>query len=156
MRRVSIYTDGSYSEISGVGGWGAVICYRKGAAMAINGDCCAETGILRMELTAALEALNWLDSPCKVMIYTDSMHVKRCMTQRLARWKATGWLTVQGSAVQNRDLWEALDFLCNNVHVVIWHWVRGHSGNKYNERADRLARAGRKHAEEKLKLDKRL
>ena len=147
MRRVSIYTDGSYSELTGRGGWGAVVSFRKGPVLDLKGGCCDDTGVLRMELTATLEALRWLDSSCNVIIYTDCLHIKQCMTERLARWKATGWLTVYGADIKNRDLWSELDFLCNNVHVVVWNWVRAHSGNKFNERADRLANEGRKHAE---------
>ncbi len=151
MRRVSIYTDGSYSERTGKGGWGAVVIFRKGTVHNMKGGCCDDTGILRMELTAILEALRWLDSSCNVIVYTDSLHIQQCMTQRLARWKATGWQTVFGAAIKNRDLWEELDFLCHNVHVVTWNWVRGHNGNLYNERADRLARKGRRNIEKKLK-----
>lgn len=147
MRQVSIYTDGSYSEQTGVGGWGAVVVYRTGQVFDLRGGCCDDTGVLQMELTAIMESLRWLNSSCKVMIYTDSLHIKQCMTIRIARWKATGWLTMNGASIKNRDLWSELDFLCNNVHVVVWNWVRSHNGNTLNERADRLANEGRRRAE---------
>lgn len=150
MRQVSIYTDGSYSVRTGYGGWGAVVVHPRWS-MALNGGCLEKTNSLRMELIAILNALDWLDGSCKVLLYTDCLHIKNCITRNLPRWKATGWMNNKGLEVADRDLWIRLDYLCNNVHVVVWNWVRGHNGDRYNERADRLAREGRRTVEKRLK-----
>ena len=134
---VTIYTDGACRGNPGPGGWGAVMScddrYRE-----LSGAHPATTNN-RMELTAAIRALEALKRPSDVDLYTDSTYVRDGITQWLPNWKARGWRTATKSRVKNRDLWEALDALAQR-HDVRWHWVRGHAGNPANERADTLAR----------------
>ena len=134
---VAIYTDGACSGNPGPGGWGAVLLYGE-HRREISGAS-ADTTNNRMELTAAIRALEALKRPTDVALYTDSTYVKDGITRWLPGWKAKGWRTVSKSPVKNRDLWEALDALVQR-HDVSWHWVRGHAGNAENERADTLAR----------------
>lgn len=95
----------------------------------------------RMELRAVIEALAVLKRPCRIMLFTDSKYVMQGMQQWLAGWKARGWKTASKQPVKNQDLWQQLDELCGK-HDIRWHWVRGHSGNPGNERADELANLG--------------
>ena len=134
---VAIYTDGACSGNPGPGGWGAVLLYGE-HRREISGAS-ADTTNNRMELTAAIRALEALKRPSDVALYTDSTYVKDGITRWLPGWKAKGWRTASKSPVKNRDLWEALDALVQG-HDVTWHWVRGHAGNPENERADALAR----------------
>ncbi len=134
---VAIYTDGACSGNPGPGGWGAVLLYGE-HRREISGAS-ADTTNNRMELTAAIRALEALKRPTDVALYTDSTYVKDGITRWLPGWKAKGWRTASKSPVKNRDLWEALDALVQR-HDVSWHWVRGHAGNLENERADTLAR----------------
>ena len=134
---VAIYTDGACSGNPGPGGWGAVLLYGE-HRREISGAS-ADTTNNRMELTAAIRALEALKRPTDVALYTDSTYVKDGITRWLPGWKAKGWRTASKSPVKNRDLWEALDALVQR-HDVSWHWVRGHAGNAENERADTLAR----------------
>ena len=134
---VAIYTDGACSGNPGPGGWGAVLLH-GGYRREISGAS-ARTTNNRMELTAAIRALEALKRPTAVDLYTDSTYVKDGITRWLPNWKARGWRTASKSPVKNRDLWEALDALTAR-HDVTWHWVRGHAGNAQNERADTLAR----------------
>ena len=134
---VAIYTDGACSGNPGPGGWGAVLLYGE-HRREISGAS-ADTTNNRMELTAAIRALEALKRPSDVALYTDSTYVKDGITRWLPGWKAKGWRTASKSPVKNRDLWEALDALVQH-HDVSWHWVRGHAGNAENERADTLAR----------------
>ena len=134
---VAIYTDGACSGNPGPGGWGAVLLY-GGHRREISGAA-AETTNNRMELTAAIRALEALNRSTAVDLYTDSTYVKDGITRWLPNWKARGWRTAAKAPVKNRDLWEALDALTGR-HDVTWHWVRGHAGNAENERADTLAR----------------
>ncbi len=140
---VTIYTDGACSGNPGPGGWGAVLLYGE-HRREISGAS-ADTTNNRMELTAAIRALEALKRPTDVDLYTDSTYVKDGITRWLPGWKAKGWRTASKSPVKNRDLWEALDALVQR-HDVSWHWVRGHAGNAGNERADALARAALKAA----------
>ena len=94
-----------------------------------------------MELTAALESLKALTRPSRVSVYTDSQYVKNGIQKWMQNWKKKNWRTAQGGAVKNQDLWKALDELVGR-HEVDWHWVKGHSGDPGNERADRLAKRG--------------
>ena len=126
---------------SGAGGWGAVLLH-GGHRREISGAS-AQTTNNRMELTAAIRALEALKRPSAVDLYTDSTYVKDGITRWLPNWKARGWRTAAKAPVKNRDLWEALDALAGR-HDVAWHWVRGHAGNAENERADTLARAALK------------
>ena len=138
---VTIYTDGACSGNPGPGGWGAVLL--SGAHRRELSGASADTTNNRMELTAAIRALEALTRPAAVDLYTDSTYLKNGITQWLPAWKARGWRTAAKSRVKNRDLWEALDAL-NNHHDVRWHWVKAHVGNPENERADTLARAALK------------
>ena len=140
---VAIYTDGACSGNPGPGGWGAVLLYGE-HRREISGAS-ADTTNNRMELTAAIRALEALKRPTDVALYTDSTYVKDGITRWLPGWKAKGWRTASKSPVKNRDLWEALDALVQR-HDVSWHWVRGHAGNAENERADTLAREAQKAA----------
>ena len=138
---VTIYTDGACSGNPGPGGWGAVLLY-GGHRRELSGAS-AETTNNRMELTAAIRALEALTRPSAVGLYTDSTYVRDGITRWLPAWKARGWRTAAKAPVKNRDLWEALDALAAR-HDVSWHWVRGHAGNTENERADTLARTALK------------
>lgn len=137
---ILIYTDGACSGNPGPGGWGAVLikdAHRK----EINGGE-AETTNNRMELRAAIEALNALKSaPSKVVLYTDSNYVKGGITNWIHNWKKNGWKTANKKPVKNADLWQALDE-AEEKHNVTWRWVKGHAGHPENERADELARDG--------------
>jgi len=138
---VRIYTDGACSGNPGPGGWGAVLLFGE-HRREISGAA-PETTNNRMELTAAIRALEALTRRSAVDLYTDSTYVKDGITRWLANWKAKGWRTASKTPVKNRDLWEALDALSSR-HDVRWHWVRGHAGTAENERADALARAALK------------
>ena len=138
---VTIYTDGACRGNPGPGGWGAVLL--SGAHRRELSGAGADTTNNRMELTAAIRALEALTRPSAVDLYTDSTYVRDGITAWLPAWKARGWRTAAKTPVKNRDLWEALDALAQH-HDVTWHWVRGHAGNAGNERADTLARAALK------------
>ena len=138
---VTIYTDGACSGNPGPGGWGAVLLY--GDRRRELSGASADTTNNRMELTAAIRALEALTRRSDVDLYTDSTYVRDGITQWLPNWKARGWRTATKSRVKNRDLWEALDALAGR-HDVRWHWVKAHVGNPENERADALARAALK------------
>ena len=140
---VTIHTDGACRGNPGPGGWGAVMSC-DGHYRELSGAHPATTNN-RMELTAAIRALEALKRPSVVDLHTDSTYVRDGITQWLPRWKARGWRTAAKAPVKNRDLWEALDALAAR-HDVSWHWVRGHAGNPANERADTLARAAIKSA----------
>lgn len=137
--RVAIFTDGACSGNPGPGGWGAILRFR-GVEKELNGGELLTTNN-RMEMTAALMALDSLTRRCAVDLYTDSEYVKKGMTEWLRGWKARGWKTADKKPVKNDDLWRALDAAAAR-HTVVWHWVRGHAGHPENERADALARAG--------------
>ena len=138
---VAIYTDGACRGNPGPGGWGAVLLY-GGHRREISGAAPRTTNN-RMELTAAIRALEALTRPSEVALYTDSTYLRDGITRWLPNWKARGWRTAAKSPVKNRDLWEALDELSGR-HDVSWHWVKAHAGNAENERADTLARAALK------------
>lgn len=138
-QRVEIWTDGACSGNPGPGGWGAILIY---------GDTCREmsggapdTTNNRMELTAAIEALQALNRAAGVDLFTDSEYVKNGITQWLRGWKARGWRTADKKPVKNLDLWQALDAAVAR-HDIDWRWVKGHAGHERNERADELAREG--------------
>ncbi len=136
MKSVTIYTDGACSGNPGPGGWGALLEYGD-ATKELSGHEEATTNN-RMELRAAIEALNALTQPCRVDLYTDSQYVKQGIGEWMAKWKANGWRTSSKKPVKNQDLWQALDQAINR-HDVQWHWVKGHAGHPGNERADLLA-----------------
>ena len=139
---ITIYTDGACSPNPGLGGWGAVLLQGEAVVRELSGHEADSTNN-RMELTAALRALESLDVPHRVTLVTDSTYLKNGITTWMHNWKRRGWLTAAREPVKNRDLWQALDREVGR-HQVEWQWVRGHAFNRWNERADRLAVAARK------------
>ena len=135
---VEIYTDGACLGNPGPGGWAAILEFGD-RRRELSGAEPATTNN-RMELTAAIAALNALRRECEVVLYTDSRYVLQGMTEWLPRWQHKGWRTAAGKAVENRDLWEQL-IAAAAPHRIRWEWVRGHTGVPGNERADDLARA---------------
>jgi ribonuclease HI len=139
--RVEIYTDGGCDPNPGPGGWGAVL--RSGRHVTELSGYERRTTNNRMELTAAIEALSALQRPCEVDLYTDSQYLRRGMTEWIPAWVRRDWRRANGSPVENVDLWKALLALTAR-HTVRWHWVRGHRGHRWNERADALATEARR------------
>ncbi|MEL7228909.1 MAG: ribonuclease HI [Pseudomonadota bacterium] len=139
MKSVSIWTDGACSGNPGPGGWGALLRSGEHERELKGGE--AKTTNNRMELMAAIEALNALKQPCEVALYTDSQYVKGGMTGWIFGWKKNGWKTSAKKPVKNAELWQALDEAVAR-HKIQWHWVKGHAGHVENERADELARSG--------------
>ncbi len=135
---IEIYTDGACSRNPGPGGWGVVLIHPQKTLELSGGD--PDTTNNRMELTAAIEALRALKRPCVVDFHTDSQYLRQGITTWMPAWKRKGWRKADGEPVLNVDLWQTLDEL-RSQHDIRWHWVRGHAGNTYNERADELARA---------------
>jgi ribonuclease HI len=136
LPNVGIYTDGGCDPNPGPGGWAALL--RFGSKEKILSGSDPATTNNRMELTAALRALQALNQPCQIDVYTDSEYLKRGITEWLPDWRRRGWRR-KGGELKNVDLWQALDEALQ-THQVRWHWVRGHSGHAENERVDRLAR----------------
>lgn len=134
---VEIYTDGSCSGNPGVGGWGALLRYDS-TEREISGAALLTTNN-RMEMMAAISALQALKRSCRVELYTDSKYLRTGITQWLPAWKKNGWKTKGRQPVRNRELWETLEKAAER-HQVQWHWVQGHAGHQDNERADQLAR----------------
>ncbi len=137
MKHVEIFTDGACSGNPGPGGWGAILRYR-GVEKELSGAE-PETTNNRMELMAAIAALEALKEPVEVDLYTDSEYLKKGITEWLPQWKARGWKTAAKKPVKNADLWQRLE-AAMAPHKVRWHWVKGHAGHAENERADALAR----------------
>lgn len=137
--RVAIWTDGACSGNPGPGGWGAVLVYGDKERLLKGGE--ALTTNNRMELTAAIEALEALKRPIAVDLHTDSQYLKGGITGWIHGWKKNGWRTADKKPVKNIDLWQRLDAAIQR-HQVAWHWVKGHAGNEANEKADQLAREG--------------
>jgi ribonuclease HI len=135
---VEIHTDGACSGNPGPGGWAALL--RSGAHEKLIAGAEAATTNNRMELTAAIRALEALTRRCDVVLWTDSEYVRRGISEWLARWKASGWRTAAKQPVANRELWEELDRLSQR-HRIDWRWVKGHSGHPENDRVDAAARA---------------
>lgn len=139
MKSVTIYTDGACSGNPGPGGWGALLSYNGTEREIFGGE--AETTNNRMELAAAIMALESLKERCRVDLYTDSKYVMDGINSWIVNWKKNGWRTAAKKPVKNADLWQQLD-AATERHDITWHWVKGHSGNGGNERADELARRG--------------
>jgi ribonuclease HI len=137
--RVTIYTDGACSGNPGPGGWGAILSFGGKEKELMGGE--AHTTNNRMELLAAISALEALKRPCAVDLYTDSEYVRGGITGWINNWKKNGWRTKDKKPVKNIDLWQRLDAALGEHHVQ-WHWVKGHAGHAMNERADQLARDG--------------
>ena len=134
--RVEIYTDGACSGNPGPGGWGAILRYGETEKELSGGE--PDTTNNRMEMMAAISALEALKRPVIVDLYTDSTYVRDGITKWLANWKARGWRTADKKPVKNQDLWQRLE-VALEPHSVSWHWVKGHAGHPENERADQLA-----------------
>ncbi len=139
MKKVIVYTDGACSGNPGPGGWGAWLVSGNHDKELTGGM--KETTNNQMELTAAIEGLKSLKSPCEVTLYTDSVYVKDGITKWIHNWKKNGWRTANRKPVKNAELWQALE-LAVDRHDVTWKWVKGHAGDPGNEKADELARQG--------------
>ncbi len=139
IRRVSIWTDGACSGNPGPGGWGAILRFGDREKELCGGE--AFTTNNRMELMAAIMALETLTRPCAIDLFTDSQYLRSGVTGWISAWKARGWRTADKKPVKNIDLWQRLE-KAGEQHDVHWHWVKGHAGHEMNERADVLARKG--------------
>lgn len=141
MNEVVIYTDGACKGNPGPGGWGVWLKSGPTEKELFGGEL--NTTNNRMELTAVIEGLAALKRPCKVILYLDSQYVRMGITEWIRGWKAKGWLTSTKQPVKNVELWQKLDKLVTDGgHVIEWRWVKGHSGDPGNERADMLANRG--------------
>jgi ribonuclease HI len=136
---VVIYTDGACRGNPGPGGWGAVLTFGDKEREICGGEL--DTTNNRMELMAAIQALDALKRPCRVELHTDSQYLRNGITEWISGWKARGWKTAAKEQVKNEDLWRRLD-QARLRHDVSWRWVKGHAGHPMNERADGLARQG--------------
>ena len=139
MKQVTIYTDGACKGNPGPGGWGAWLVSGEHEKELWGGE--AQTTNNRMELTAVIEALAALKARSDVTLHLDSQYVRQGITSWIHQWKSRGWITADRKPVKNVDLWQRLDTLAQ-AHRIDWRWVRGHSGDSGNERADALANRG--------------
>jgi ribonuclease HI len=139
MTEVVIYTDGACSGNPGPGGWGVVLRWNGTQKELHGGDL--QTTNNRMELMAAIQALEALNRPSRVQLHTDSTYLLNGITKWVVAWQRNGWRTSARKPVKNEDLWRRLVEAMNG-HEVSWRWVRGHAGDEGNERADALARLG--------------
>ena len=137
MTRVIIFTDGACSGNPGPGGWGALLKYGSNNKELSGGEL--ETTNNRMEMMAAIKALESLKRSVNIDLYTDSVYVKDGITKWIHNWKSRGWKTANKKPVKNIDLWQRLEHAMQ-PHVVDWHWIKGHAGQKENEHVDELAR----------------
>jgi ribonuclease HI len=141
MKTVVIYTDGACKGNPGPGGWGALLRFGGQQKELFGGERLTTNN--RMELMAVIQALKALKSPCEVKLFLDSQYVRQGITTWIHSWKLKGWKTASKQPVKNEDLWRELDALVHGSdHHVHWHWVKGHSGDEGNERADSLANQG--------------
>ncbi|HEY7610115.1 MAG TPA: ribonuclease HI [Alphaproteobacteria bacterium] len=138
-KRVDIFTDGACAGNPGPGGWGVLLRYGEREKEMFGGE--AATTNNRMELMAAIKAIEALTEPVEAHLHTDSQYLQLGITSWLAQWKKRGWKTADKKPVKNVDLWQRLETAIAHHHVH-WHWVRGHAGHAENERADLLARRG--------------
>ena len=139
MNEVTIYTDGACSGNPGPGGWGALLQFGEHERELKGGE--SNTTNNRMELTAAIAALETLKRTCKIHLHTDSTYLRDGMTSWIHNWKRNGWRTTAKKPVKNVDLWLRLDEAIQS-HDIEWHWIKGHAGHPENERADELVRLG--------------
>ena len=139
MKQVEIFTDGACSGNPGPGGWGVLLRWNGVTKELYGGE--PDTTNNRMELKAAINALDALKEPCNVDLYTDSVYVRDGISSWIDGWKAKDWKTSAKKPVKNADLWQKLD-VARTRHNVNWHWVKGHAGHPENERCDELARKG--------------
>ncbi|MEZ4408407.1 MAG: ribonuclease HI [Polyangiales bacterium] len=136
--KVTIYTDGGAKpNPGGAGGWAAVLLSGNGKELPMSGGEPSTTNN-RMELLAAISALEALKRPCEVTLYTDSEYLKNGITEWLPNWVARGWRTASKKPVKNQDLWERLH-AATKPHAITWRWVKAHNGNHYNEKVDQMA-----------------
>jgi ribonuclease HI len=141
LNEVVIYTDGACKGNPGPGGWGAWLKSGSTEKDLFGGEL--DTTNNRMELTAVIEGLAALKRPCKVLLYLDSQYVRKGITEWIRGWKTKGWMTASKQPVKNVELWQRLDKLVSEGgHQIEWRWVKGHSGDPGNERADMLANKG--------------
>jgi ribonuclease HI len=141
LTEVQIYTDGACKGNPGPGGWGAWLKSGATEKEIFGGELVTTNN--RMELEAVIEGLSALKRPCKVVIYLDSQYVRQGITEWIHSWKAKGWRTSTKQPVKNAELWQRLDKLVHESgHLIEWRWVKGHSGDPGNERADMLANKG--------------
>jgi len=144
MPQLFAYTDGACSGNPGPGGWGVLLIAREDGAVVKERELSggeAMTTNNRMELLAAISALETLAKPSEITVVTDSAYVKNGVTEWIHGWKRNGWRTAGKDPVKNAELWQRLD-LAQARHKVQWRWIKGHAGHEENERADALARAG--------------
>jgi len=138
VKKVTIFTDGGCLGNPGLGGWAAILRYGKHERAISGGD--AATTNNRMELSAAISALQTLKEPCEVIIFTDSQYLRMGITEWIHSWRKKGWMTAKREPVKNDDLWKNLDAACK-PHRIHWNWLKGHAGHPENERCDALAGA---------------
>jgi ribonuclease HI len=138
VKQVVIHTDGGCEGNPGPGGWAAVLRYGAQTREISGGDIATTNN--RMELTAAIRALQTLREPCAVEMFTDSQYLRKGITEWIAAWKARGWKTKDKQPVKNVDLWQQLDVAAAK-HRIEWKWLKGHAGHQDNERCDELAGA---------------
>lgn len=136
MKKIAAFTDGACRGNPGPGGWGAILRYGDHERELYGAE--AATTNNRMELMAAIMALETLREPCEVELTTDSQYVRQGVMTWMANWKKNGWRTSDRKPVKNQDLWQRLD-AASQHHKMLWHWVKGHSGHTENERCDQLA-----------------
>jgi len=147
-QRVTVYTDGGCAPTNpGPGGWAAILIKGEHQKELKGGEPLSTNN--RMELMAAISALEALKRPCVVDMHTDSQYVREGITKYINNWKRNGWRTASKQPVKNQDLWQRLE-AARAVHEVHWHWVKGHSGHELNDRADQLVREAR----DELKADR--
>ncbi len=140
--QVTIYSDGGAKpNPNGPGGWAALLMFGEHRKEISGGE--PSTTNNRMELTAAIKALETLNRPCEVNFVTDSQYLQKGISEWIVKWRRNGWRNAKGDPVLNQDLWMRLDELVKQ-HKIKWNWTRGHAGNEYNERVDQLATAARR------------
>jgi ribonuclease HI len=142
-RTVDIFTDGACAPNPGPGGWGAILRYGRREKEIYGGESATTNN--RMEIMAAIQGLESLTRPSSVRVYTDSVYLRKGITEWVPAWKRNGWMTKEKKPVKNSDLWTRLDSAAQK-HQVQWFWVKGHAGHPENERADELACRGAKEA----------
>jgi ribonuclease HI len=136
MKKIQVYTDGACRGNPGPGGWGVLLRYGQHEKELYGAQ--PHTTNNRMELLAAIEAINSITQACEIEVWTDSQYVQKGISEWLPNWKARNWKTANRKPVKNADLWQELEAAIVS-HKVSWHWVKGHSGHPENERADELA-----------------
>ena len=137
QEKIIIYTDGACSGNPGVGGWGAILMFKESEKKISGGS--KDTTNNQMEIRAVIEALKIIKRPSQIIVNTDSKYVMDGITKWIKGWKKNGWRTADRKPVKNNELWQELDIEVSK-HKIEWRWVKGHSGDKYNDIADELAR----------------